>query len=292
MSLLLIGAAGYVGSALLPHLLERGFQVDTVDLGWFGSTRSENLRVDYATLDREFLGRYETIVLLAAHSSVAMCQREPERALANNVANFAALLAKLDRQRLIYASSVSVYGTKADAMEFTEEAPMPEPVNHYDFQKQAIDRCARLSGAKYYGLRFGAVNGPAPNLRVDVMLNKMVHFARQRGHIEFCNPSIYRPVLGLNDLCLAVRAVIEGDAAPGVYNLASFNATVREMAEQTAKTVGVPALAIPDTAGVYNVRVSTNKFENAFDFRFQDTLPTILTELMNQYENCVPTIRD
>lgn len=292
MSVLLIGGAGYVGSALHPYLVERGLHVDTVDLCWFGSARSDNLCVDYATLDRNFFRRYETIILLAGHSSVAMCQREPERALANNVANFADLVAKLERQRLIYASSISVYGAQAAALEFAEDAPLPEPVSHYDFHKQAIDHCARLSGARCYGLRFGTVNGPAPSMRVDIMLNKMVHAARQRRRIEFCNPAIYRPVLGLSDLCRAIVAVIEGDAEPGVFNLASFNATVGEMVAETAATVGVPAVAIADTPGAYDVRVSTRKFEKALGFLFQDSVSAILKDLMERYDECFPTIRD
>ncbi len=37
MKLLIAGGAGYVGSALIPKLLDRGYKVDVVDLFWFGN---------------------------------------------------------------------------------------------------------------------------------------------------------------------------------------------------------------------------------------------------------------
>lgn len=292
MAILLIGGAGYIGSELRRHLTERGLQADTVDLGWFGPGDSGNLSQDYATLDRNLLRRYDTLVLLAGHSSVAMCRREPDRALANNVSNFASLVAKLDGQRLIYASSISVYGADAAAREFTEDAPLPAPVSHYDFHKQAIDHCARLSGARCYGLRFGTVNGPSKNLRVDVMLNKMLHTARRLNRIEFCNPTVYRPILGISDLCRAVCTIVEREGEPGIYNLASFNATIGDMAHEAAAIARVPAVATHDTAGGYNVKVSTKKFERAFGFHFQDTTRSIVEALASRFEQCAHTVRD
>ena len=37
MKLLIAGGAGYLGSALIPRLLERQYTVDVVDLFWFGN---------------------------------------------------------------------------------------------------------------------------------------------------------------------------------------------------------------------------------------------------------------
>ncbi len=36
MKILIVGGAGYIGSVLIPELLERGYNVDVIDLFWFG----------------------------------------------------------------------------------------------------------------------------------------------------------------------------------------------------------------------------------------------------------------
>jgi len=290
-NVLLIGAAGYIGSALYRELVRAGFRVETVDLCWHGPSPSEdNVCEDFGCLSGKFLRRFDTVVLLAGHSSVAMCRREPGPAFTNNVANFVSLLAKLDGQRLVYASSISVYGETLEH-EACECDPLPSPVNHYDLHKQAIDHHARLSRVRYYGLRFGTVNGPAPTLRVDVMLNKMVHMAQKLGRIEICNPSAQRPMLGIADLCRAVSVVIQREAPAGVYNLASFNASVGEMAEQVSRLLSVPISRVPDSP-TYDVRVSTAKFRRVFDFDFQETTASIVGALQKRYHECRLGTRD
>lgn len=37
MRILIVGSAGYIGSVLVPKLLDRGYEVDVVDLFWFGN---------------------------------------------------------------------------------------------------------------------------------------------------------------------------------------------------------------------------------------------------------------
>ena len=45
MRILVAGGAGYVGSALIPKLLERGYDVDVVDLFWFGNALPAEVRI-------------------------------------------------------------------------------------------------------------------------------------------------------------------------------------------------------------------------------------------------------
>ena len=72
---LIIGGCGYIGSSLFNFLQNKGLDVDTVDLEWFGNhSNSKNINIDYRNLTPSFLDRYDSIVLLAAHSSVRMCQ--------------------------------------------------------------------------------------------------------------------------------------------------------------------------------------------------------------------------
>ena len=45
MKILIAGGAGYIGSALIPRLQERGYTIDVIDLLWFGNFLSANVKV-------------------------------------------------------------------------------------------------------------------------------------------------------------------------------------------------------------------------------------------------------
>jgi nucleoside-diphosphate-sugar epimerase len=110
MSVLIIGGVGYVGSALFRGLTASGFEVDTVDQELRGNrVNGRNVRADFQHLTASFLGKYSTIILLAGHSNVGQSVKDPYGAFDNNLVSFKTLLSKLNNQRLIYASSSSIY---------------------------------------------------------------------------------------------------------------------------------------------------------------------------------------
>ena len=132
---LLIGV-GYIGSRLLPRL--EG-EVETVDAGWF----SDAVPQDMELLTSPYIQSFDDVILLAGHSSVGMCRGDFRSAYKNNVRNFINLLSKMSpSQRLIYASSASVYGNVEGAR---ENFPLAHPINEYDSTKQAIDNLAITS---------------------------------------------------------------------------------------------------------------------------------------------------
>jgi nucleoside-diphosphate-sugar epimerase len=88
--ILLIGGSGYIGSFLKTNL---SYPLTSVDIEWFD--KNDSLQVDYNTLTESFLSEYDVIILLAAHSSVKMCQGNYINAFNNNVVNFLNLLNKI-----------------------------------------------------------------------------------------------------------------------------------------------------------------------------------------------------
>lgn len=290
---LLLGGCGYVGSALFDHLSGRGFQVDTVDLEWFGNgVNPGNQRRDYAEISRDELSTYEAVVLLAGHASVPACARDPRGAFHNNVTRFVDLLGRLGPgQRLIYASSGHVYGRTGGA-EAREERDCPAPLSIYDLTKQAIDAWGALTGLELYGLRLGTVNGFARHLRTDVMLNRMVATARLEGLIRVKDPEVNRPILGVRDLCRAVERILRAkEPAPGVYNLASFNLTVGELAERTSLLTRADLVLAPP-GPAHDLRMSTCKFERTFGFVWEETVESIVGSLEERWEEARRTSRE
>lgn len=284
-NILIIGGNGYVGSRLR-QVLAQTYTVESVDCCWFNYDETSR-RIDYHKLTVGDLAKYSAVVLLAGHSSVASCVGPIDSPWLNNVTNFSDLVAKLSWNKipLIYASSASVYGNSEPGQLFTEQNKQFIPVNNYDITKYTLDLEAQAAISKGYpvtGLRFGTVNGWAPNIRADVMINAMYDSARTQGKITVTNKHINRALLGIEDLCRGIAKCIEQPVA-GIYNMASFNATVEYIATTVAEELAVSVVDRGTTANAYDFGLDTTLFQQTFDFTFIETPSTIVNSLKERY---------
>ena len=289
---LILGGNGYIGSRLRQVLGDHHF-VKSNDCGWFAYDEASDSR-DYHKLTREELAEFDVVIVLAGHSSVPSCRGDLPGPWLNNVTNFTDLLAKLDDQLVIYASSASVYGNSKPGERHKETNTHFTPVNNYDVTKYALDQqatIANLKGQRVIGLRFGTVNGWAPNLRVDVMINSMYHSVQNGTGIQVMNPHISRAMLGIEDLCRAIEHCIDAPV-PGIYNLASFNGIVGEIAQAVSDKLGVDIIDKGTTANAYDFALDTTLFEQTYDFTFRETPATIVDSLIQNYTQAIPQWRD
>jgi UDP-glucose 4-epimerase len=285
MNVLILGGEGYIGSRL-QQVLREHFTVDIVDDCWHhGCLNPAVIRKDYADLTVEFLSNYKAIILLAGHSSVKSCDGDIKNSWLNNVTNFDELLRKVTTQLVIYASSASIYGNSSPGEMHKESTVNFLPVNNYDITKYSLDLLAQLAidnGKTVIGLRFGTVNGWSPNLRTDLMINSMFRSAMTKSIVEVSNKHINRAILGIEDLCEAIKVCINSPRA-GIYNLSSFNSSVEEIANVVSKKLNVPIIDNGNTAGVYDFNLDNSYFCNTFDFKFKQTPETILDDLLKKY---------
>ena len=290
---LIIGSGGYIGSRLMKEMQATG-----VDINWFKKGRKD---VDFKDLTRDYYSEFDNIILLAGHSSVKMSEGGLNSCFNNNVRNFIDLIEKLDKQKLIYASSSSVYGS-VGGKTVNEKYFGFEPYNQYDISKHTADLYAQKSDVEYYALRFGTVNGYSPFLRSDVMINAMVNSAINDGLIKLYIKDTMRPILGINDLCEAIRYILASDEDKrGLYNLASFNKTAEQIAYEVANVMGVQVqefeadpTQIKNTkhqTKAYNFSISTIKFRKAFGFKFKDSVESLATELKDKWNDMKKTDR-
>lgn len=287
---LIIGGCGYIGSSLQNYFKSNGTEVETVDLEWFGKYSDQNIKIDYRHLTKDFLAKYSSIILLAAHSSVKMCEHRMP-AFKNNVVNFLELLDKIEDQKLIYASSSSIYGTTAHVCD--ENFMSYNPKSLYDITKYEIDNYALLSGKNFYGLRFGTVNGFSQNLRIDIMMNAMVHSAIKNGSINLMNAETKRPILYIQDLNRAIFEITNcPHEMPGIYNLSSFNSTSGEIASKIASILNVKIKDLGTNKIVYDFLIDNRKFCENFKFQFEGTIEKIVHDLQLNINNCVATNRN
>src|SRR5712672_4375161 len=129
MKLLIAGGAGYVGSALIPKLLDRGYKVDVVDLFWFGNRLPRQVGIinkDIFQLSVEDLASYEQVIFLAGLSNDPMAEFSPSKNFIFNAAApaYLAYISKKARvKRFVYAGSCSVYGYTENEL-FDETRPV------------------------------------------------------------------------------------------------------------------------------------------------------------------------
>ena len=284
-NILIIGGDGYIGSHLTPYLKSKGLSVDT-----YG-----NRQTDYNALSSEFIQSYEYIILLAGHSSVSCCNGDLKSPWNNNVRNFSNLVEKTSLyQKIIYASSSSVYGNKGGKV-FNENDLSLSFVNNYDLTKISLDLLAQKYisvGKKVIGLRFGTVNGGSSIIRKDLMINAMVHSAKTTGVINVNNKTVTRPILSIRDLGRAVYSIVSGhyEFQCGIYNLASFNSTVDEISKLVKEKTGVEIINKGDYAGIYDFETNTNKFKDSYNFEYGDTVESIIDNVIDCYYNKHPKI--
>lgn len=266
MRLLIIGGCGYIGSALYNWLSAAGHAVSSIDLEWRGNSgRIRNVRRDYRDLHAYSFDRCDAVIWVAGHSTVSRCEKEPLAAFDNNVSGLLQLAAKLKGQKLIYASSGSVYGAAIRA-EFR---------NMYDMSKFTADNAMPFVYPNYYALRFGTVCGPSPNMRFDTMLNGMTRDAIEKRAIQVWNAAAHRPLLGISDLCRIVTQIATTDQKPGIYNLASVETTIGDLAAEISCFTGAVIATVPVSGG-YDFTM------DAFDFEYRETIQSMVTDIINQ----------
>ena len=292
MKILVAGGAGYVGSALVPKLLERGYEVEVIDLLWFGNNLPADVKVekrDVFALTEGDLKGYDQVIFVAGLSNDPMAEYSPAR---NFVFNSAApaYLAYIAKQagvsRFIYASTCSVYGYAADKL-YDEDAPT-DCVYPYGISKLQGERAVLqmvAPGFSAIALRKGTVSGYSPRMRLDLIVNTMFKTAAGDGVINVSNPAIWRPVLSLRDAVDAyTRAVEASDSVSGVFNVASGNFTVGEVAdivrEDAERLLGQSIkLSIRHEADFRNYKVDTERARNILSFKPRDDISDIVTGL-------------
>jgi len=120
----------------------------------------------------------------------------------------------------------------------------------------------------------------------------MTSDALQRKEVRLYVEHIRRPVLGILDLCRAVNTIIVSPTDNrGLYNICSFNGTVREYGDAVGAALKVPvnvysAGQVENMTNVklqskhYDFAISPAHFEETFNFKFQDTVPSVIDELV------------
>ncbi|HEY8258073.1 MAG TPA: NAD(P)-dependent oxidoreductase [Gemmatimonadales bacterium] len=228
---LVTGGAGYVGSTLVPLLLERGFEVRVLDslmhggeslLGVWAHPGFEFQRGDVRdrVAVRAALTGIDAVVHLAAIVGDPACARDPELARAVNLEASLALISDCRSagvSRMVFASTCSNYGKMADADGFVDETSPLSPVSLYAETKVAVERTLldpTCTGALCATpLRFATVFGVSPRMRFDLTVNEFTAELITKRRLKVFGEQFWRPYVHVRDAARAVVGVLEAPEA-------------------------------------------------------------------------------
>jgi nucleoside-diphosphate-sugar epimerase len=293
MKILIAGGAGYVGSVLIPKLLDRGYKVDVVDLFWFGNYLPRQVGIlnkDIFQLSVDDLERYEQVIFLAGLSNDPMAEFSPSKNFISNAAapaylSYTAKNAKV--KRYIYASSCSVYGYTENVL-YDETGPVRSNYPYGISKLQGEQAAMQMADENFsvISLRRGTISGYSPRMRFDLIINTMFKSAVRDHTITINNPSIWRPILSIEDAATAYVRAIEADyKLSGIFNIASGNYTVGEVGDLVKATVEERLgfrvnLNIKHNQDFRNYKVSTEKANNVLSFHSNGDVKSIVADLI------------
>ena len=187
MRILVTGGAGYIGSLLVPALLEAGHRVTVLDTFARGDTALaaccrfagfEPVRGDVRDerLLDELVPSADAVIPLAALVGAPLCDRDTVGAVTINRDADVSLVKRLGAgQKVIYPTSNSGYGVGERDQHCTEETPL-RPISLYGRTKVEAEK-AILDSGNGITLRLATVFGMAPRMRIDLLVNDFTHRA-------------------------------------------------------------------------------------------------------------------
>jgi len=240
------GGAGYVGSALIPRLLGRGYKVTSYDICYYGDNflpkSNPNLQVirgdirDTAKLAGTLAG-HDSFISLACISNDASFELDEKLSTSVNLDAFEPMVIaakKAGVRRFIFASSSSVYGV-SDQPDVTEEHPLVPLTLYNKFKGMCEPLLFKHTDASFIGVVFrpATVCGYAPRQRFDLSVNILTNHAVNNGKITVFGGEQMRPNLHILDYCDAVQLLLDAPdekVANETFNVGYQNMSILDIA--------------------------------------------------------------
>ncbi len=254
MRILVTGAAGYIGSILIPKLINQNHEITAIDRFFFGDTLPENknltkVKADVRDFNPELLADKDAVIDLVAISNDPAGEVFKQATYAINHkarVKTAVLSKKFGVQRYILPSSCSIYGFQ-DGNKIANEESKTNPLTHYAKSNEMAENdildlvsnnfCVTI-------LRQATVYGYSPRMRFDLAINGMSFGAWKDRLLPLMRDgNQWRPMIHVGDTADAIiymlsqtKELINGE----IFNAGSPENVyqLRPLAERVADVIG------------------------------------------------------
>ena len=294
------GGAGYVGSALVPKLLNLGFEVTVLDLMIYGEkVLSDHERLtkvkgdirDEILLEKIIPG-HDALIHLACISNDPSFELNPSLGKSINLDAFEPIVkisSKNKVNRFIYASSSSVYGIKKEK-NVTEDMVL-EPLTDYSKFKGDCEKILNSYKSEDFittTIRPSTVCGYAKRQRLDLVVNILTNHAFHNREIKVFGGDQLRPNVHIEDMVESYLAVLNAETKKingQIFNVGFKNQSVNELANDVKEVVG-DDIKIINTKSDDNrsYHVSSQKIKDILGFETKHTVKDAVVDLKNAFE--------
>jgi len=300
MNILVTGAAGYIGSVLVPILLKEGYRVVALDNFMYNQASlldccyDEKLTVIRGDVrDKELISRclknVDAICPLACITGAPACDRDPVAARTTNL-DAVRMLSELrsKEQVIIFPTTNSGYGVGQEGIYCTEETPL-NPVSLYGRLKVEIEN-SLLDAGNCITLRLATAFGVSPRMRIDLLVNDFTYRAVTDRIVVLFEAHFKRNYIHLRDIAKAFIHCLENfdkmKDEPYNVGLSDANLSKWELCEEIKKQVPdfyFVEAKVGEDPDKRNYIVSNDKIERT-GFKPDVSLQAGIAELIKGYQ--------
>ena len=303
LNILVTGGAGYVGSVLIPSLIEDNHYVKCLDRFFFGEEflssnqfkgNLELIRSDIRWFDPKILQDVDVVIDLAALSNDPVGELNPEKTYEINHKG-RARVGKLSKEagvsQYILASSASIFGQQEGIADENSEV---FPLTSYSKANRnaEIDNIV-LNDEKFTvtALRFSSLFGVSPRMRFDIAVNEMVLELYKTKKITVRGKTNQRPFLHLKDAVNAYKLVLKAPKekiSGQIFNVGTDeqNYKIGDLAQEVANAINVDyTLELGDNKDHRSYFTSFKKIQKMLSFEPKFDVKYGSNEIYNGLKN-------
>ena len=300
-NILVIGGAGFVGSELVPKLLDQKYNVKVLDLFIFGDNlpsekkypNLKKIRGDIRELKiiDEALSEIDTVIHLACVANDPSFELDEKLSEQINYHSFPPIV-KLAKEkgvkRFIFASSAAVYGIKKE--EIVTENLSLKPITGYAKCKALCEERLLKEKEKNFEviiLRPATVCGYSPRLRLDVIVNIFTNQAYNNKLINVFGGKQVRPNIHISDMidayieCLKFKKdTINGQ----IFNVGSENYPILDIANEVKKEIKDTDIDFIESDDIRSYKINSDKITEKLNFVPKKNISDAIRDLVEAFE--------